>query len=140
MRPTRSGSTSGPVPEKPAETSQRSEAASRRAGKATPFLASKVTARSQTTLPSGVRKALGLRAGDQIAYQIDRDRVIIRKVTDEDNEDPVLAGFLDLLEDDVAQNKELIVFATEGFARYLEELTAGIEVDYDAPIEGDFQL
>jgi len=103
------------------------------------ILASKVTARSQTTLPSGVRKALGLRAGDRIGYVIDSDQVIIRKLTEED-EDPALAGFLDLLGDDLERNKERILFATTAFADYLEELTAGIEVDYDAPIEGDFQL
>lgn len=103
------------------------------------FLASRVTARSQTTLPSGVRKALGLRAGDQIAYEIERDRVVIRKVAAPE-EDPALGGFLELLEGDIAVNKERVVFATEAFARYLEELTAGIEVDYDAPIEGDFRL
>ena len=106
---------------------------------AAPFLASKVTARSQTTLPSGVRKALGLRAGDQIAYEIARDQVVIRKVIAED-EDPALDGFLDLLEKDIARHKDRVLFATEGFANYLQELTVGIEVDYDAPIEGDFQL
>lgn len=104
-----------------------------------PFLASRVTARSQTTLPSGVRKALGLRAGDQIAYEIEKDRVVLRKVR-ADEEDPALAGFLDLLGDDVARNKDRVVFATAGFADYLAELTAGIDVDYDAPIEGDFAL
>lgn len=112
---------------------------SRTSGEDIPFLASKVTARSQTTLPSGVRKALGLRAGDRIAYRIEKEQVVIRKVTKEE-EDPALDGFLDLLGEDIAGNKGRVVFATEGFADYLEELTAGIEVDYDAPIEGDFQL
>jgi antitoxin PrlF len=100
-------------------------------------LASKVTSRSQTTLPSGVRKALGLKAGDQIAYSIEGDQAVIRKVTEED---PVLSAFLDLLERDIAENGDRVQFATRAFAEYLEELTAGIEVDYDAPIEGDFQL
>jgi antitoxin PrlF len=100
-------------------------------------LASKVTSRSQTTLPSGVRKALGLKAGDQIAYSIQGDQAIIRKVSDED---PALSAFLDLLERDIAENGQRAQFATRAFAEYLEELTAGIEVDYDAPIEGDFQL
>ena len=100
-------------------------------------LASKVTSRSQTTLPSGVRKALGLKAGDQITYSIEGDQAIIRKVTDED---PALSAFLDLLERDIAENGERAQFATRAFAEYLEELTAGIEVDYDAPIEGDFQI
>jgi antitoxin PrlF len=103
------------------------------------FLASKVTAKSQTTLPSGVRKALGLRAGDQIAYEIEKDQVVIRKVIAED-EDPALDGFLALLENDITRHKDRVIFATEGFASYLQELSAGIEVDYDAPIEGDFQL
>lgn len=113
---------------------------SRASGEDIPFLASRVTARSQTTLPSGVRKALGIRAGDQIAYRIEKDQVVIRKVTAEEEEDPALDGFLDLLGEDIARNKDRVVFATEGFADYLEELTAGIEVDYDAPIEGDFRL
>lgn len=112
---------------------------SQRSEEETPILASKVTARSQTTLPSGVRKALGLRAGDRIAYLIEKDQVVIRKVTAEE-EDPALDGFLELLGEDIARNKDRVVFATKGFARYLDELTAGIEVDYDAPIEGDFQL
>ncbi|CAA9344450.1 MAG: hypothetical protein AVDCRST_MAG68-3273 [uncultured Gemmatimonadetes bacterium] len=101
-------------------------------------LASKVTSRAQTTLPSGVRKALGLRAGDQIAYTIEGDQAVIRKLSDE--EDPALSGFLDLLERDIAKNKGRVLFATQDFADYLAELTEGVEVDYDAPIEGDFQL
>jgi antitoxin PrlF len=121
--------TSKPIRVKPGTSS--SEAAS--------FLASKVTSRSQTTLPSGVRKALGLRAGDQIAYEIEKDQVVIRKVIAE-HEDPALDGFLDLLEKDIARHKDRVIFATERFANYLQELTVGIEVDYDAPIEGDFQL
>lgn len=106
---------------------------------ASEMLASKVTARSQTTLPSGVRKALGLRAGDRIGYVIENDQVVIRKLTAED-EDPALDGFLDLLGHDIEHNKDRVLFATSSFASYLEELTAGIQVDYDAPIEGNFQL
>lgn len=106
--------------------------------KAAARLASKVTSRAQTTLPSGVRKALGLRAGDQIAYTIEGDQAVIRKLADE--EDPALSGFLDLLERNITKNKGHILFATQTFADYLGELTEGIEVDYDAPIEGDFQL
>ena len=107
-------------------------------GRSKDILASTVTARAQTTLPSGVRKALGLGAGDQIAYTIEGDQAVIRKVADDD--DPALSGFLDLLERDVTDNAERVQFATRAFADYLDELTAGIEVDYDAPIEGSFEL
>jgi antitoxin PrlF len=114
---------------------QRKRAAAPRAKQ---LLASKMTARAQTTLPSGVRKALGLEAGDEIAYTIEGDQAVIRKLTED--EDPALAGFLDLLEGDITDHPERIQFATRAFAEYLEELTAGVEVDYDAPIEGDYQL
>lgn len=53
---------------------------------------------------------------------------------------PALDGFLDLLDRDIARHKDRVIFATEGFASYLQELTVGIEVDYDAPIEVHFQL
>jgi antitoxin PrlF len=65
--------------------------------------------------------------------------VVIRKVIAED-EDPALDGFVDLLERDISRHKDQVIFATEGFANHLQELTVGIEVDYNAPIEGDFQL
>lgn len=61
-----------------------------------------------------------------------------QKATDE--EDDALSDFLILLERDISKNPERIVFATPAFARYLDELTAGVEIDYEAPIEGDFQL
>ncbi|HET6228840.1 MAG TPA: type II toxin-antitoxin system PrlF family antitoxin [Longimicrobiaceae bacterium] len=102
------------------------------------MLSSKVTSRSQTTLPSGVRKALGLRAGDEIGYVIENDRVVIRKLNEA--EDPALAGFLGLLSSDIERNKEHVLFLTAPFAARLRELAVGIEVDYDAPIEGDFEL
>ena len=38
---------------------------------------SKVTVRGQTTLPSQVRKALGLKPHDSIIYLIEDDRVVI---------------------------------------------------------------
>ena len=38
---------------------------------------SKVTERGQTTLPSQVRKALGLKPHDSIIYLIEDDRVVI---------------------------------------------------------------
>lgn len=103
------------------------------------LLTSKVTSRWQTTLPSGVRKALELQAGDEVVYVIQGDEVLIRKAA-ESGDDPALAGFLDLIESGISGNKESIVFATRSFADYLDELTAGIEVDYDAPIEGGFRL
>jgi len=61
--------------------------------------------------------------------------MVIRKVIAED-EDPALLGFLDLLENHMTRHKDRTTFATEGFANYLQELTDGIEVEYDAPTKG----
>lgn len=52
----------------------------------------------------------------------------------------MLSGFLDLLESDIPDAGERVLFSTRAFADYLSELTAGIEVDYDAVVEGDFRL
>jgi antitoxin PrlF len=42
-------------------------------------ITSKLTAKAQTTIPQPIRAALQLREGDEIAYVIENDRVVIRK-------------------------------------------------------------
>ena len=51
------------------------------------MITSKVTSKAQTTIPLPVRRALRMRAGDEIAYKIERNRVILTKVPRE-HEDP----------------------------------------------------
>ncbi|WP_055049241.1 AbrB/MazE/SpoVT family DNA-binding domain-containing protein [Devosia sp. A16] len=43
------------------------------------MIKSKLTSKAQTTIPQPVRLALGLSEGDELAYQIERDRVILTK-------------------------------------------------------------
>ena len=43
------------------------------------MITSKITSKAQTTIPQPVRTALGLREGDELAYQIDGDRVVLTK-------------------------------------------------------------
>ena len=40
---------------------------------------SRITAKAQTTIPRSVRAALGVEAGDALSYEIDGDRVILRR-------------------------------------------------------------
>jgi AbrB family looped-hinge helix DNA binding protein len=40
---------------------------------------SKLTRKYQATIPEGVRKALGLRAGDSIAFDLEGEKVRLRK-------------------------------------------------------------
>ena len=63
------------------------------------MIESVITAKSQTTLPSGVRKALGVGPGDRLAYVVEGDRAIITKAPPATvHEDPVAEQFLAFLE------------------------------------------
>ena len=44
---------------------------------------SKVTARGQTMIPKSIREAAGLYAGDTLAFETEGDRVVVRKVSRE---------------------------------------------------------
>ena len=44
------------------------------------MITSKLTSKSQTTVPLSVRKALGLRPGDQLHYEISGGQVILTRV------------------------------------------------------------
>jgi len=44
------------------------------------MITSKLTSKAQTTIPQEVRSALGLEAGDEVAYEIQDGRVIRTKV------------------------------------------------------------
>ncbi len=41
----------------------------------------KITARGQTTIPKGIREAAHLEEGDVIAFEIEGDHLVVRKVT-----------------------------------------------------------
>jgi len=43
------------------------------------MITSKLTTKAQTTIPQPVRMALGLAAGDELAYVIEEGRVILTK-------------------------------------------------------------
>jgi antitoxin PrlF len=44
------------------------------------MITSKITSKAQTTIPQPVRIALHLKEGDEIAYVIEGDRVVLMKV------------------------------------------------------------
>ena len=45
------------------------------------MIISRLTSKAQTTIPQPVRVALGLRAGDELAYVIESDRVVLSRRT-----------------------------------------------------------
>lgn len=104
------------------------------------LLTSKVTARSQTTLPNGVRRALGIESGDQILYVIKGNRAVISRAPALEREDPALTAFLDLLARDLTEHPESVKALPPSLIDRLRAATAGIRVDLDEPIEGDVAL
>jgi antitoxin PrlF len=100
---------------------------------------STITSKGQTTVPKSIRRALGVEAGDQIAFRIDNSGVTIRRAS-EDRNDPAVEAFLTFLAKDIQTHPGAIKAITPDLSRRLAEITEGIEVDLDAPIDGDVAL
>lgn len=64
-------------------------------GKEMPYLADmilgKITAKAQTTIPRAIRLALGLKPGDEVAWEIDGDQVIMTRARPK--ADPFVGNF-----------------------------------------------
>lgn len=52
------------------------------------MITSRITSKAQTTVPQAVRVALGLREGDELAYEIADGRVILTKARPVPLDDP----------------------------------------------------
>jgi antitoxin PrlF len=52
------------------------------------MIKSKLTTKAQTTIPKPVREALHLGAGDELAYQIEGERVILTRASSGTADDP----------------------------------------------------
>jgi antitoxin PrlF len=101
------------------------------------MLTSKLTERSQTTVPPGVRAALGVGPGERLGYVIQGDEVkLVNASAIEEAEDPVLGRFLEFLATDLAVHPERITPVPASLLERARELTAGVEIDHDAPIDG----
>jgi len=104
---------------------------------------STLTTKSQTTLPRGVRDALHVGPGDELVYEIQGEVATIRRapVTGDDNEDPVLLGFLDLLERDLAQHPGRARALPAALLTRMRRLAeAAGAVGRDEPIDGTVVL
>lgn len=100
------------------------------------ILTSKVTERSQTTLPPGVRKVLDLEPGERVGYVIKGSRVEMVNASAIPDSDPVLANFLEFLESDMAGHPERIGFFPKSLLHRARSLTRRVKIDHDADIEG----
>lgn len=98
---------------------------------------SKLTDRYQTTVPTGVRRQLKLRKGDQIRYCTEPSgRVYIEPLRDT-NSDPALGAFLDFIEADIKAHPERLKAFDGALLERLKALVGDVEVDLDAALSPD---
>lgn len=101
---------------------------------------STITDKGQTTVPKPVREALGIGAGDRVAFVIDENLRVVMERVDDKEEDPVIDGFLDFLARDMKRNPAgSILSMPEPLRRRMAGLTGG-DIDLEAPIDGDVDL
>ena len=102
---------------------------------------STITAKGQTTIPKSVRQALGVEAGDQIAFRVDGDGVTIHRVNhDQPHRDPAIGAFLQFLAKDMQASPGRLQALSPDLMASIGELVEAIEVDIDAPIEGEVAI
>jgi antitoxin PrlF len=100
---------------------------------------STITAKGQTTVPKPVRQALGVSEGDQIAFRVDERGVTVRRA-EEDRDDPAIASFLTFLAKDIEKNPANLKSLSPELIKRIAPLVKGVDIDLDAPIEGDVAL
>jgi len=100
---------------------------------------STITDKGQTTVPRAVRKALGLGAGDKIAFRVGRTGVSVRRAEPEEG-DPAIGAFLTFLANDIARNPGNLESLTPALADRVKALVGDMDVDSNAEIDGDVAL
>ena len=99
-------------------------------------LESTLTARLQTTVPSGVRKALGVGPGDRVEYIIHGEQAVIRKAAASDVADPAIGAFLTLLARDLGNVPTRVGSIPTALLKRMRAMTAAVRIDHDELLDG----
>ena len=98
---------------------------------------STLTSRGQTTIPRPIRRALKLSPSDKVRFSLrGDDTVVITRVSIEQR-DPLVGAFLDFIEADARQHPQRFRAIPVDVIDRARELSAGVEVDLDAPLDAD---
>lgn len=101
-------------------------------------LESTLTSRGQTTIPSPIRKALGLGESDKIRFTLrDDDTVTLTRATLEPESDPLIDRFLAFVEQDALEHPARIQAVTATMVARARSLVEGVQIDLDAPLSDD---
>jgi antitoxin PrlF len=101
---------------------------------------SKVTERSQTTLPPAVRTVLGLQPGERIGYLIEGSEVRLVNASQLEHRDPVLEQFLVFLRRDLAIHPERVAVFPASLLKRAQVAGSGVAIDHEAPADGAIVL
>jgi len=93
-----------------------------------------VTSKGQTTLPLAIRQMLGVPDGGRIVVRTEGRRVVLEAVPEE-HSDPAIGAFLAMMEADIAAGH--VETMPEDLVASLRQAMDDVDVDLDAPIEGD---
>ena len=104
------------------------------------MVTSKVTERSQTTLPPAVRTVLGLQPGERVGYVIDGNEIRLVNASTLDHEDPVLDKFLAFLGRDLAKHPDRLSAFPASLLQRARAIVSGVTIDHEAPIDGAITL
>jgi antitoxin PrlF len=97
-----------------------------------------ITEKGQVTIPKPVRDALGVGYGGRVVFRIDENGVSVHAA--DDDQDPILAGFLSFLANDMRERPQSISVFPKALAKRIAELTGAVEVDPEEEIEGPVAL
>jgi antitoxin PrlF len=95
---------------------------------------STLTDRYQTTVPDPVRKVLGLNKRDKICYTIEPDGKVFITRVDQLESDPILAGFLNFLAQDIEKNPQHIQAISSDLVSRVQSLVLDVDLDLNAPL------
>lgn len=102
------------------------------------LLESTLTSRGQTTIPSPIRKALGLGASDKIRFTLSGDNTVtLTRATLEPESDPLVDRFLAFLEQDALNHPARVQAVTPTMVNRARSLVEGVEINLDAPLSDD---
>ena len=80
---------------------------------------------------------LNLRKGDRINYQVEDDGRVYIEAAREQEADPALGAFLDVLEADIKAHPERLRLLDSAFVERIQALVGNEHVDLDAPLSDD---
>ena len=95
---------------------------------------STLTDRYQTTVPSVVRKALGLNKRDKICYTIQPNGKVWITRANQEKSDPALGEFLNFLARDIEKNPQQIQAISCDLVNHVQSLISGVDLDLDATL------